>query len=48
VTGGLDRGGCTPTVSYSAPFNLRTAALLARAEAGGPSQVPPFSFLGGC
>ena len=48
VTGGLQGGGCTPTVSYSAPFNQRTAALLARAEAGGRSQVPPFAFLGGC
>ena len=36
VTGGLERGGCTPKLSYSAPFNARTAALLARAEAGGP------------
>jgi trypsin len=48
VTGGLEQGGCTPTVSYSAPFTQRTAALLARAEAGGPGQVAPFAFLGGC
>jgi V8-like Glu-specific endopeptidase len=48
VTGGLQQGGCTPSVSYSAPFTKRTAALLARAEAGGQSQVPPFAFLGGC
>lgn len=48
VTGGLHEGGCTPSVSYSAPFDDRTAALLARAEAGGPGQVAPFAFLGGC
>jgi hypothetical protein len=48
ATGGLQEGGCTPTVSYSAPFNRRTAALLARAESGGPGQVPPFAFLSGC
>jgi hypothetical protein len=48
ATGGLQQGGCTPSVSYSAPFTQRTAALLARAEAGGQSQVPPFAFLGGC
>jgi hypothetical protein len=48
VTGGLHEGGCTPSVSYAAPFDDRTAALLARAEAGGPGQVAPFAFLGGC
>jgi Trypsin-like peptidase domain len=48
ATGGLQKGGCTPTVSYSPPFNQRTAALLARAESGGAGQVPPFAFLGGC
>lgn len=48
VTGGLQEGGCTPSVSYSAPFNERTAALLARGEAGGPGEVAPFAFLGGC
>jgi Trypsin-like peptidase domain len=46
VTGGLQRGGCTQWVSYSAPFNERTAALLARAEAGGRGEAPPLAFLG--
>jgi hypothetical protein len=46
VTGGLRRGGCTQWVSYSAPFNERTAALLARAEAGGRSEAAPLAFLG--
>jgi Trypsin-like peptidase domain len=46
VTGGFERGGCFPWVSYSAPFNERTAALLARAEAGGGSQAAPIAFLG--
>jgi hypothetical protein len=45
VTGGLQRGGCTPWVSYSAPFNERTAALLARAEAGGRGEAAPLAFL---
>jgi hypothetical protein len=45
VTGGLQRGGCTPWVSYSAPFNERTAALLARAEAGGRGEAAPIAFL---
>ena len=45
VTGGLQRGGCTPWVSYSAPFTQRTAALLARAEAGGPGDPAPIAFL---
>jgi V8-like Glu-specific endopeptidase len=48
ATGGLQLGGCTPSVSYSAPFTQRTAALLALAEAGGPGQAAPFSFFGGC
>jgi Trypsin-like peptidase domain len=39
VTGGYERGGYTPKVSYSSPFNARTAALLARAEAGGPGDA---------
>jgi Trypsin-like peptidase domain len=46
VTGGLQRGGCTSWVSYSAPFNTRTAALLARADAGGRSDAAPIAFLG--
>jgi hypothetical protein len=49
VTGGLQRGGCTPWVSYSAPFTERTAALPARAEVGGPGgpgEAAPIVFLG--
>jgi len=46
VTGGFQRGGCTPWVSYSAPFNSRTAVLLARAEAGGRGETPPVALLG--
>jgi hypothetical protein len=35
------------TLDYiSAPFNERTAALLARAEAGGRGDAPPLAFLG--
>jgi hypothetical protein len=48
VTGGLENGGCTPDVSYSAPFNERTAALLARAEAGGPGEAAPIAFFDWC
>jgi hypothetical protein len=43
--GGLHEGGCTPQISYSAPFDPNTAALLARASAGGPADftLPPLS-----
>src|SRR5579875_1483804 len=41
VIGGLDGGGCEESVSYSAPFDEHTTALLARAEAGGPGDVAP-------
>lgn len=45
VIGGLNEGGCTPLINYSAPFDASTAALLVRAEAGGPadSALPPLS-----
>ncbi len=46
VTGGLRRGGCTQYLSYSAPFDAHTAALLARAEAGGRGEAAPLAFLG--
>lgn len=45
VTGGFQGGGCTPWLSYSAPFSERTAALLDRAEAGGQGEDPPIAFL---
>lgn len=48
VIGGLDGGGCEENVSYSAPFDEHTAALLARAEAGGPGDVPPRALTGDC
>lgn len=46
VTGGFELGGCTPWVSYSSPFNERTAGLLARAEAGARSDAAPIAFFG--
>ncbi len=46
VIGGFEKGGCTPYVSYSSPFNERTATLLARAEAGGPGDAAPIAFFG--
>jgi hypothetical protein len=46
VTGGLQRGGCTSWVSYSAPFSTRTVALLGRADAGGRGDRAPFALLG--
>lgn len=41
VIGGRDGGGCEEHVSYSAPFDEHTAAVLARAEAGGPGDAAP-------
>jgi len=45
VIGGLHEGGCTADISYSAPFDSSTTALLARAEAGGrgDAALPPLS-----
>jgi hypothetical protein len=48
VIGGLEGGGCQATVSYSAPFDERTAQLLARAEAGGPGDTAPTDYDDGC
>ncbi len=44
VVGGLEGGGCTENLSYSAPFDERIAQLLARAEAGGPGDSPPADY----
>lgn len=44
VVGGFEGGGCTESVSYSAPFDERTTQLLARAEAGGPGDSPPADY----
>ncbi len=41
LIGGFERGGCVANVSYSAPFDDHIAALLARAEAGGPGDTVP-------
>lgn len=48
LTGGLDGGGCDESVSYSPPFDDRVAALLTRAQAGGPPDPAPAVFDDGC
>ncbi|MDP7702727.1 serine protease [Mycobacterium sp. TY815] len=48
VVGGFEGGGCTENISYSAPFDERTAQLLARAEAGGPGDSPPADYSDTC
>lgn len=48
VIGGLDGGGCLDEVSYTPAFNDAVRSLLARAEAGGPSDDPPTAFDDGC
>ncbi|WP_319432410.1 trypsin-like serine peptidase [Mycobacterium sp. RTGN5] len=48
VIGGRDGGGCQDNISYSPPFDAATAALLTRAEAGGPGDDAPAAFDGDC
>lgn len=48
VIGGLHNGGCAENVSYTSPFDQHITALLTRAEAGGPGDVPPDAFDDGC
>jgi Trypsin len=48
VVGGLHQGGCTDTTSYSPAFGAAVAALLARAEQGGPGDLAPFPGSDGC
>lgn len=48
VIGGLHNGGCAENVSYTSPFDQHVAELLARAEAGGPGDVPPNAFEDDC
>ena len=48
VIGGRDGGGCKDSVSYSALFDAATAALLARAEGGGPGDAAPNTFDSHC
>jgi hypothetical protein len=48
VIGGLDGGGCEEIVSYSPPFDDKVGQLLARAEQGGPADIPPAVFDDNC
>jgi hypothetical protein len=48
LIGGLDGGGCTEEISYSPPFGDAIAALVSRAQAGGPGDAAPASFDDGC
>jgi hypothetical protein len=48
VIGGLDGGGCQVDVSYSSPFDGAVDQLLARAEAGGPTDAAPTAYLSEC
>jgi hypothetical protein len=48
LTGGFEGGGCAENISYSAPFDQHTAALLARAEAGGPGDSAPTDYQVSC
>jgi hypothetical protein len=48
VTGGREGGGCQDDISYSSPFDAATAALLARAEVGGPGDDAPEASDTGC
>lgn len=48
VVGGLDGGGCDDNLSFTPRFDDRTAALLARAEAGGPGDAAPNAFADRC
>jgi Trypsin-like peptidase domain len=48
LIGGFEGGGCAENVSYSAPFDEHTAALLARAEGGGPGDSAPTDYRDPC
>jgi hypothetical protein len=48
LVGGLDGGGCDENVSYSPPFDDGVVQLLARAEAGGPTDAAPETFDDDC
>jgi len=48
LIGGLHQGGCSDTVSYSAPFTTATATLLARAAAGAAGDTFPGPSGDGC
>ncbi len=44
VIGGLHGGGCAENLSYSSPFDQHIAQLYARAQGGGPGDVPANDF----
>ena len=48
VIGGLHQGGCTPTTSYSSPFDATTLATFRRAVAKSPADVVPVPGSDGC
>jgi hypothetical protein len=49
VVGGLQQGGCSPRIAYSAPFGTASRQLWLRAEAGGSGDsVPPGFFANSC
>jgi hypothetical protein len=45
VVGGLQQGGCSPKVAYSAPFGAAARKLWQRAQAGGPGDLVLPGFL---
>ena len=48
VIGGLHQGGCTPSISYSAPFGVATERLVASANRGAPPRSGPIRPSDGC
>ncbi len=44
VIGGLHGGGCAQNLSYTSRFDEHIAELFARAQAGGPGDVPPSGY----
>lgn len=49
VVGGLQQGGCSAQIAYSAPFGTASRQLWLRAEAGGPGDfVAPGFFANSC
>lgn len=45
VVGGLQQGGCSPQVAYSAPFDVAARQLWQRAQGGGPGDLVLPGFL---
>lgn len=48
VIGGRNQGGCDSTTSYSSPFEVQAALLLARADAGDAADTVPTAGDDGC